>query len=36
MPYYEYRCPANGRIVEVRHGMEERLGSWASSPIAPA
>lgn len=28
MPIYEYRCPANGRLVEVRHGMAERLSSW--------
>ena len=29
MPYYEYRCPSNGRTVEVRHGMDERLETWA-------
>lgn len=28
MPVYEYRCPANGRVVEVRHGMHERLATW--------
>ena len=28
LPTYEYRCPANGRVVEVRHGMAERLASW--------
>ncbi len=28
MPTYEYRCPANGCLVEVRHGMAERLLSW--------
>jgi hypothetical protein len=28
MPYYEYRCPSNGRTVEVRHGMHERLETW--------
>ena len=28
MPYYEYRCPSNGRTVEVRHGMDERLVTW--------
>lgn len=27
MPTYEYRCPANGRLVEMRHGMAERLAS---------
>ncbi len=28
MPTYEYRCAANGRLVEVRHNMAERLSSW--------
>jgi hypothetical protein len=28
MPYYEYRCAANGRTVEVRHPMGERLVTW--------
>jgi hypothetical protein len=28
MPYYEYRCPSNGRTIEVRHGMNERLATW--------
>lgn len=28
MPYYEYRCAANGRTVEVRHGMSEELTTW--------
>ena len=28
MPTYEYRCEANGRMVEVRHNMAERLASW--------
>jgi hypothetical protein len=28
MPHYEYRCPSNGRTVEVRHGMDERLATW--------
>lgn len=28
MPTYEYRCEANGRQVEVRHGMAERLATW--------
>ena len=28
MPYYEYRCSANGRTVEVRHPMAERLVTW--------
>ncbi len=29
MPLYEYRCPTNGQVVEVRHGMSERLETWA-------
>ena len=29
MPYYEYRCTANGRTVEVRHAMNETLTTWA-------
>ncbi len=28
MPYYEYRCAANGRTVEVRHTMGERMETW--------
>jgi hypothetical protein len=28
MPYYEYRCEANGRTLEVRHGMNEQLRTW--------
>jgi hypothetical protein len=28
MPHYEYRCAANGRVLEVRHGMDERLETW--------
>jgi len=28
MPTYEYVCPANGRTVEVLHGMSERLATW--------
>lgn len=28
MPYYEYHCSANGRTVEVRHGMSEHLETW--------
>jgi hypothetical protein len=29
MPTYDYRCPANGQVVEVIHKMSERLSSWA-------
>ncbi len=28
MPLYEYHCPANGEVVEVRHGMSEKLETW--------
>jgi len=28
MPRYDYFCPANGRTVEVRHGVSESLTTW--------
>jgi hypothetical protein len=28
MPTYDYRCPANGRVVEVTHSMRELMGCW--------
>lgn len=28
MPTYEYRCPANGRVVEVLHGISEKMETW--------
>lgn len=28
MPSYDYRCSANGRVVEVRHGINEKLTNW--------
>lgn len=28
MPRYDYFCPANGRTVEVRHGMSESVETW--------
>jgi hypothetical protein len=28
MPCYEYHCTANGRTLEVRHSMAERLTTW--------
>jgi predicted nucleic acid-binding Zn ribbon protein len=28
MPRYDYRCERNGRVVEVTHGMNERLETW--------
>lgn len=29
MPTYDYRCATNGRIVEVRHHMNEAVSTWA-------
>lgn len=29
MPTYDYLCPSNGRVLEVRHSMSERLSTWA-------
>lgn len=28
MPLYEYHCPDNGQVVEVRHRMAEKLETW--------
>lgn len=28
MPSYDYRCAANGQVVEVRHPMSEKLTTW--------
>lgn len=28
MPRYEYHCDANGRTLEVEHGMSEKLKTW--------
>lgn len=28
MAIYEYFCVANGRTVEVRHGMSEEIRTW--------
>ena len=28
MPTYEYQCASNGRVVEVRHKMDERVRNW--------
>ena len=28
MPTYEYRCPANGKTVEVSHPMAETVRDW--------
>ena len=29
MPKYDYRCDANGRIVEVSHAMNASLSTWS-------
>ena len=28
MPSYDYQCPANGQVVEVKHKMSEKLTTW--------
>ena len=28
MPTYDYRCEANGRVVEVMHRMSEQMNTW--------
>jgi len=28
MPSYDYRCPANDRVLEVRHGMNDAVSTW--------
>ncbi|MCB1773823.1 MAG: zinc ribbon domain-containing protein [Gammaproteobacteria bacterium] len=28
MPSYDYRCEANDRVVEVRHGINDKLTTW--------
>ncbi|GAB4522559.1 MAG: hypothetical protein Tsb0013_25140 [Phycisphaerales bacterium] len=28
MPWYEYRCEANGRTVEAMHTMDRTLATW--------
>jgi len=28
VPNYEYRCNANGSVVEVQHKMAERISTW--------
>lgn len=28
MPTYEYQCARNGRVVEVRHKMDDRVETW--------
>lgn len=34
MPRYDYYCPANGRIVEVRHSIHDRMEYWEEVCIA--
>ncbi len=28
MPTYDYRCDANGRVVEVNHPMRDKMKTW--------
>lgn len=28
MPTYDYHCEANGRTVEVKHSMSEKVRTW--------
>jgi len=28
MPTYDYRCDANGRVLEVTHRMSDSLSTW--------
>lgn len=28
MPTYDYRCDANGQVVEVKHRMSENINTW--------
>lgn len=28
MPSYDYHCPTNGQVVEVRHRMSESCDTW--------
>jgi len=31
MPAYEYHCPANGRTIEVLHGMDASISTWGEA-----
>lgn len=28
MPTYDYRCDANGQVIEVQHSMKIKLATW--------
>jgi hypothetical protein len=28
MPTYDYRCPANGQVVEVKHSIHDVIRTW--------
>ncbi len=28
MPTYDYRCPSNERVIEVKHHMNETVTTW--------
>jgi len=40
MPTYDYRCPANGQVVEVKHRINDAIHTWgelcAAAGIDPA
>jgi hypothetical protein len=34
MPKYDYHCPSNDRIVEIRHAMSAKLSTWGEVCLA--
>ena len=28
MPSYDYQCPANGQVIEVKHSISESVKNW--------
>lgn len=28
MPNYDYRCPANGQVIEVYHSIHQKIATW--------
>ena len=30
MPTYDYRCEANDRVIEVKHGMNDTIENWGA------
>ncbi len=29
MPTYDYRCAANGQVIEVKHSMRDKMTTWS-------